>query len=417
MKYGLIGEKLSHSFSKEIHTRLCGYDYELKELKPNRLDAFFEKRDFCGINVTIPYKKSVIKYLDSIDTAAESIGAVNTVVNKGGKLYGYNTDATGLEALINKSGVTLAGKKVLILGSGGTSDTALFVAKELGAANICRVSRTQKPGFITYDEAVSMHNDAQILINTTPVGMFPDIDGVPVDLARFCSLDAVFDVIYNPLKSRLLLTAHEMSVKATGGLYMLVSQARSAAELFLGCSIDDNAAESVYRSLLKEKRNIVLIGMPASGKTTIGKILAQKLNMRFYDSDDYITSTTGKTPAEIITSDGEQSFRKTESKAIYDLSLNNNCVIATGGGAVTVEDNIRRLKANGRIYYINRQVDLLDPGDNRPVSPTKEALVALYGKRKELYEQAAEFTVLNNTDIITAAETIKDDFLNENFSD
>ncbi|MBR4761963.1 MAG: shikimate dehydrogenase, partial [Clostridia bacterium] len=253
MEYGLIGEKLTHSFSKEIHAALAGYDYTLREVSRDELDAFLTKRDFRGINVTIPYKKDVIKHLDYIDNAAAGIGAVNTVVNNGGKLYGYNTDAFGLTALIEKTGVSPTGEKALILGGGGTSATANYVLKQMGASSVLRVSRTAKPGFITYDEAKAKHRDAAIIINTTPVGMFPDIGKTPIDLNGFCGLKAVIDAVYNPLNSRLVTLARGMGVAAEGGLYMLCMQAYMAARLFSGRDIDINKAQEVYNALLGQK--------------------------------------------------------------------------------------------------------------------------------------------------------------------
>lgn len=409
--YGLIGGKLSHSFSKEIHNLLGGYDYELCELKENELDTFFKKKDFCGINVTIPYKTSVIKYLDYIDEAAQQIGAVNTVVNKGGKLFGYNTDAFGLSSLVRKNSANLKGKKVLILGSGGTSKTALFVAQKMGADSVIRVSRTEKEGFVTYTEAQELHNDAEIIINTTPVGMYPDTEKSPIDISTFNRLEAVFDAIYNPLNSRLILAARQRGIIAAGGLYMLVAQAYKSAELFSGKSMDECLIDKTYKQVLNSKRNIVLIGMPSSGKSTIGGMLSRILNMPLFDTDEYILKATGKTPADIIKCEGEAAFRQIESKVIADISVKNHCVISTGGGAVTVYRNIINLKANGKVYYIDRPLDLLKSTPDRPLSSSAEALKNLYDKRKDLYNNAADLTVKNDADINAAAEIIRKDFL------
>ena len=411
MKYGLIGEKLSHSFSKEIHNLLCDYEYGLCELKADELERFFTERDFCGINVTIPYKTSVMEYLDYIDEAAQKIGAVNTVVNRGGRLYGYNTDAYGLSALIAKSGVDLRGKKVLISGSGGTSRTALYVAQKSGASSVLRLSRAKKEDCITYGEAILRHSDADIIINTTPAGMYPNTGDSPVDLSYFKETEAVFDVIYNPLKTRLVLAAQSRKTAAYGGLYMLVMQAYCSAELFCGGQIDVGRAEEVYEKLLRDKQNIVLIGMPSAGKTQIGKLLSETLDMPFFDSDEEIKKSTGKTPAEIINADGEAAFRQTESGIIHTLSLKNHCVIATGGGAVLKEENVLNLKANGRIYYVDRPLDLLIATPDRPLSSSKEALAELYNQRKHLYKTAADKTVVNDSDIRAAAEIIRKDFL------
>lgn len=411
MKYGLIGEKLTHSFSKEIHNLLGGYDYELCELKENELDTFFKKKDFCGINVTIPYKTSVIKYLDYIDEATQQIGAVNTVVNKGGKLFGYNTDAFGLSSLIKKNGADLKGKKVLILGGGGTTKTAFFVAQKSGAKCVIRVSRTEKEGFVTYTEARELHTDANVLINTTPVGMYPDTEKSPIDISEFNRLEAVFDAIYNPLNSRLILAARQRGIIAAGGLYMLVAQAYKSAELFSGKSIDESLIDKTYKQVLNSRRNIVLIGMPSSGKSTIGGILSNLLKMPLFDTDEHIFKMTGKTPADIINREGEAAFRRIESKVIADISVKNHCIIATGGGAVTVDGNIIRLKANGKVYYIDRPVDLLKSTPDRPLSSSAEALKNLYDKRKDLYKNAADLTVKNDAGINEAAEIIRKDFL------
>ncbi|MBO4432274.1 MAG: shikimate dehydrogenase [Clostridia bacterium] len=411
MEYGLIGEKLTHSFSKEIHSRLGGYDYKLFELKSDELGSFFGEKDFRGINVTIPYKVSVLKYLDYIDDAAKVIGAVNTVINREGKLYGYNTDAFGLFELIKKSGIDISDKKVLILGGGGTSRTAFYAAKQLGAVEVYGVSRTKREGFITYGEAVSLHFDAEIIINTTPVGMYPDIENCPIDISAFRKLKAVFDVIYNPLKSRLLLEAESRGIYAAGGLYMLVMQACRSAELFSGGKIDDIKAGEVYKRLLKEKKNIVLVGMPSAGKTEIGKMLSASLNMTFIDTDAEIEKATGKTPAQIIKCDGEAVFRKIESDTIRKFAVLNHSVLATGGGAVLNKENVLNLKANGRVYYIDRPLDLLITSPDRPLSSSKEAIAELYEKRRHLYESAADKTVRNDTDLKAVIEIIREDFL------
>lgn len=417
MKYGLIGGKLVHSFSKEIHSRLCSYEYELKELSEKDLPDFLKNRDFSGINVTIPYKTAVIGYLDEIDDAARQIGAVNTIVNRNGKLYGYNTDAFGLLYLIKKNGIGFDGKRVLILGSGGTSKTAEFVAKNLKVLSVMRVSRKQKEGFITYAEAENLYNDADIIINTTPCGMFPDTENTPIDLRKFQNLCAVIDVIYNPLKTRLILGAEKRGLTAAGGLYMLVMQAVGAAELFTGEKVSLDKVNDVYRAIKREKQNIVLIGMPSSGKTTIGKELSNKLGMPFFDSDEVIKNKTGRTPAEIIRSDGEPAFRKLESEVISELSKSNHIVIATGGGAPTVYDNVLSLKSNGRVYFIDRPYHLLEATPDRPLSSSKEALRSLYESRIDVYRAAADVRVNNDCDIEYVENYIRKDFCYEDTCD
>ena len=410
MKYGLIGEKLPHSFSKEIHHLLADYEYELCELKRSQVEDFLLKRDFCGINVTIPYKQAVMEYLDFIDDAAKAVGAVNTVINKSGKLYGYNTDVFGFSSLTEKSGIDFKDKKVLILGGGGTSNTVLYAVKKACASQILRVSRTKKDGFITYSEAL-LQSDADIIINTTPVGMYPDNCGCPLDISNFKDLKAVFDVIYNPLKSRLLLAAEQKGIPAFSGLYMLIMQAYRSAELFTGENINISRAEQAYKKILKDKQNVVLVGMPSAGKTEIGKLLSDMLNMPFFDSDTQITKQTGKTPAEIINTKGEAVFRDIESSVIKELSALNNSVIATGGGAVLREENVLNLKSNGRVYYIDRPLELLISSPDRPLSSSKEAITALYENRKQLYLNAADKSVKNDAALTAAAEIIRKDYL------
>ena len=285
MEYGLIGEHLPHSFSPEIHKRIGDYKYEIKELKPEEVEEFLIKRDFKGINVTIPYKQTVIPYLDEIDDAAKAIGAVNTVVNRGGKLFGYNTDFGGLSALIEKIGIDVSGKNAIILGNGGTSHTAEAVLKHLGAQPVLKTDIVPGDGVITNEEAVLKHKDADILINTTPCGMYPKLSGMAVDPADFPNLSGAVDVVYNPLKTDFVQKAKSLGIPAEGGLYMLVMQAILAAEHFLGEKIPKEKADSIYLEILRIKKNIVLIGMPSCGKTTVGNLLSKELGMELFDSD------------------------------------------------------------------------------------------------------------------------------------
>lgn len=401
MQFGLIGEKLGHSYSKEIHNLIADYRYELREVKKEELGAFMAERDFSGINVTIPYKKSVMDYLDVISDDARKIGAVNTVVNRNGKLYGFNTDFYGLKALLIHNGVSVRNKKVLILGSGGTSDTAYNVVTELKAKEVIKVSRTKKDGFVTYDEAASHHSDADVIINATPVGMYPDDDGIPVNIDLFSSLSAVADAIYHPLRTNLVSDAENRGIKACGGLYMLVAQAVYAAALFENKKPDENLIDNVYKKILNDKRNIVLIGMPSSGKTTIGKALAARTGKRFVDTDEMIVGTTGKNIPEIFAQEGEKVFREIEKKVICDIAVNDGTVIATGGGAILDEKNVLALKRNGIIVYLDRKIDNLIATDSRPLSSNVDDLKKLYDKRKPLYEKYAEITIDDNDDVAT----------------
>ena len=401
MQFGLIGEKLGHSYSKEIHNLIADYGYELREVKREELGAFMTERAFSGINVTIPYKKSVMDYLDVISDDAKKIGAVNTVVNRDGKLYGYNTDFYGLKALLIHNGVSVRNKKVLILGSGGTSDTAYNVVTGLNAKEAIKVSRTKKDGFVTYDEAARLHSDADVIINATPVGMYPDDDGVPVNIGLFPSLSAVIDAIYHPLRTNLVSDAEKRGIKACGGLYMLVAQAVYAAALFENKKPDENLIDDVYGKILNDKRNIVLIGMPSSGKTTIGKALAARIGKRFADTDELIVGTTGKSIPEIFEKEGEKVFREIEKKVICDIAVNDGTVIATGGGVILDEKNVLALKRNGVIVYLDRKIDNLIATDSRPLSSNVDDLKKLYDKRKPLYEKYAEITIDDNDDVAT----------------
>ncbi len=393
MDYGCIGEKLSHSFSKDIHANLADYTYELKELSPDEVGAFLTARDFRAINVTIPYKQTVIPYLDEIDPTAAAIGAVNTIVHRDGKLCGYNTDFAGMEKLCGRVGVTLKDKKVLILGSGGTSKTAYALATAHGAREVYRVSRRAQESCITYTDALATHTDADIIINTTPCGMFPQPDAQPLDLSAFPSLSGVIDAIYNPLRSRLVQQAHTRGIKASGGLYMLVAQAAVAVEHFTGTAIDDTRIERVYRTVRNQKRNYVLIGMPSCGKSTLGKRLANRLNMAFIDTDDLIRARTGKSIPAIFDEVGEEGFRDIESAVIRDLESTQHTVIATGGGAILREENRTALRANGMLLFLDRPLEALITTADRPLSGTADKLRQRYHERYSLYCATADDTV------------------------
>ncbi len=410
MKYGLIGEKLGHSFSKTVHSKIADYDYELLEIAKTDLDAFMQKRDFCGINVTIPYKQAVIPYLDYISDEAQKIGAVNTVVNKNGKLYGYNTDFFGLKSLIEKNGIEIFEKTVLVLGSGGTSKTANAVCKKLGAKQIFTVSRGGGEGLITYEEAYT--KSAQIIINTTPCGMYPKTDEQPIKLDGFKELEAVIDVIYNPLKTKLIIDAQSRGIKSVGGLYMLYAQALKAAEIFC----DNEIKTDAFNEILKEKQNLVLIGMPSSGKTTLGKLLSKDFKKEFIDTDLEIVKKAGMEIPEIFEKYGEDYFRNLESEVIKELSLKQSLVIATGGGAVLRRENIEALNQNGKIVFIDRPLEMLITTNDRPLSSSREALEKRYYERYSIYCFASDVRINADGDINTNLERVKEGFLNENFS-
>ena len=416
MEYGCIAQRLSHSFSKDIHSRFGSYEYELCELSNEKLADFFIKRDFKGINVTIPYKTEVIQYLDEISDEARKINAVNTVVNVNGRLFGYNTDFYGMKALLKRSAIELANKKVAILGSGGTSKTAFAVAADCGACEILTVSRTIKQGCITYGELYQKHTDIQVLINTTPCGMFPEIDESPVDLAAFTALEAVLDAVYNPLRTRLVCEARDRGIKAAGGLYMLVSQAAYAAEKFFGDSSYLSMTERVYNGVFISRMNAVLIGMPGSGKTTVGGILAKNTGYAFADTDLLVEMFDGRTPKEIITSSGEKYFRLLERSVAAALAMDNGKVIATGGGIVLDKRNIDLLRENGRIYLLNTPIDAIIPTDDRPLSSTREMLEKVWQERKDLYFNSADVIIDDTGDPEKNAELIEED-IRENSCD
>ena len=408
MEYGLIGEKLGHSYSKEIHNQIGNYNYILKEIPKSELDAFMTAKDFKGINVTIPYKQDVIKYLDFIDENAKEIGAINTIVNRKGKLYGYNTDFIGLKRLILSQNLNLEGKKVLVLGTGGTSHTARTVAKSLKAKEILIVSRKKSENTITYEEAILNNNDAQIILNTTPCGMFPNIDASPIELEKFTQLEGVIDVIYNPLRSKLVIQAQKLGIKAKGGLFMLVQQAIAAAEFFFEKSIEENKAEKIYKNLLEKKQNIVLVGMPGCGKSTIAKELSKSLDRKFYDTDTEITNKERKTPSEIIKEKGEVYFRNIETQVCQELTNLTNSIIATGGGAVLRQQNVTFLKNNGVIFFIDRDIKNIRPTKNRPLSDSYEKLKEVYDKRFPIYTNCADFHIKTDENIEHTIERIKE---------
>ena len=390
MKYALIGGRLSHSYSAEIHAKIGGYPYELKELAPNELNAFFVPPAFEGVNVTIPYKQAVFPYLTDLSPEAAAIGAVNTIVNRGGKLYGYNTDFEGMRALIGRAGICVFQKKVLILGTGGTSRTAAAVAKSLGAGEVLRVSRTAKEGAISYPAAVRDHADAEILINTTPVGMYPETGGVPIDLAAFPRLCGVVDAIYHPLRTGLVLDAEARGIPAAGGLYMLVRQAVAAAELFFDQPKPPDITERIYRELLAEKRNIVLTGMPGAGKTTVGRRVAGKLGKPLFDTDEEVLGRIGMPIATFFATHGEAAFREEEAAVIHALAGQSGAVIATGGGAILKEENVRELKKNGVLVFLDRDPAEITPTPDRPLASGRAALERLYEVRYPRYLATAD---------------------------
>lgn len=410
MKYGLIGEHLGHSFSKVIHEMLSDNLYELREIARDELDCFMRSGDFSGINVTIPYKESVIPYLNGIDEGAKKIGAVNAIVNRGGMLYGYNTDFYGMRALILHAGIEVDGKKAAILGSGGTSRTATAVLNSLGAKEILRVSRSGRDGSLTYEELYEKHSDTEIIVNTTPLGMFPDIDTVAIDISGFDKLSGVVDAVYNPLRTRLVLDAGERGITAVGGLYMLVAQAVRASEIFLDKKYDNDVIDKIYHKIKSDKENIVLIGMPASGKSTVGKILAKKTGRILVDTDELIVKKAGIEIKEIFARFGEAKFREIESEVIREISGNGALIIATGGGAILRCENVRDLKKNGRLYFIDRPLEKLIPTESRPLSSDREAIKRRYDERYDIYCSVCDERIDADCEADSVADKILENF-------
>jgi len=391
-KYGCIGKKLTHSFSKEIHGKLADYAYELIELTEEEIAPFFEKKEFAAINVTIPYKQTVIPYLDVVSEVASRIGAVNTIVNKDGKLYGYNTDYYGMKALLERVGIEVSGRKVLVLGTGGTSKTANVLAKDLGASEVLTVSRRKTDEFITYEEAVSEHSDANVIINTTPSGMYPDCGSKPIDISGFGQLEGVIDAVYNPLCTNLVLDAKERDIKSEGGLYMLVMQAVVAVERFLDTSVQKDVADRVFASVMASKENIVLTGMPGSGKSTVGRLLHIE-GYEFIDTDAEIEKRCGCPISELIKTRGETYFRDLETQVISEVSCVGSRIISTGGGAILREENVRNLKRNGKLFFINADIQRLRATNDRPLSDTYDKLKKLYEERMPIYQKTADVIV------------------------
>ncbi len=400
MEYGLIGEKLGHSYSKQIHASIGDYDYILKEIPRDSLESFINEKAYKGLNVTIPYKEAVIPLLDETDEVALKIGAVNTVVNRNGHTKGYNTDVNGMTAMLERAGIDPKDKKVLILGTGGTSKTANYVAKKLGAAEIHKVSRQKKEGCITYEEAYLDHKDADIIINTTPAGMYPNTDGCPAELDKFTSLKGVVDAIFNPLRTNLVLEAEKRGIKCSGGLYMLAGQAVYARTRFLGLDVTDTALiDKAYTEVLRSVRNIVLIGMPSCGKSTVGKKISGITGQSFYDTDDVITGRIGCTISDFFKEKGEAAFRKIESEVISELGKSGGKVIATGGGAVLNPANVRELKKNGILIFIDRKIEKLTPTADRPLLQNMDMLKKLFNERYDIYKAAADIAIDGNGDV------------------
>lgn len=394
LKCGLLGEKLGHSYSPQIHSMLADYEYKLFEKSPEELEDFLKSGEFDGLNVTIPYKKSVMPYCAELSPTAAQIGSVNTIVRRSdGSLYGDNTDAFGFENLIVHNGIEVKGKKALVLGTGGASVTAQAVLKNLGASEVVVISRKGEDNY----ENIAKHADAEIIANTTPVGMYPNNGKAAVDLTQFPKLSGVLDVVYNPARTALLLQAEKLCIPCAGGLYMLVSQAKRSCELFTGKSIPDSEIDRIERVLSHQMQNIVVIGMPGSGKTAVSTMLAERLGRKIFDTDTIVSEKAGVTIPEIFAAQGEAGFRKLETEATAEVGKLSGNIISTGGGVVTVADNYELLHQNGVIVWIERDTNKL-ARDGRPISLSSD-LNELYAARLPLYERFADIKADNNGDI------------------
>ena len=391
-EYGLLGETLGHSFSPELHKALAGYDYALLPTPRDAVEDLLRKREFRGLNVTIPYKQAVIPLCDEVDPRALAIGAVNTIVNRNGRLIGYNTDIDGFRYMAKRAGAELSGKKVLILGSGGTSRTVQAAARELNAAEIVVISRSGENNY----QNLSRHSDAEVIVNTTPVGMYPRLVGQsPIDLHKLPRVEAVFDMVYNPARTALLQEAYKLGIPACNGLLMLVAQAKESAEWFTGTAICNDRIEQIHRQLRRQKENIILVGMPGCGKSTVAKVLAMGTGKETVDADAAIVAAAGKSIPEIFAQEGEEAFRALETQVLAELGKRSGIIIATGGGCVTREENYPSLHQNGQIFWLQRDISQL-PTNGRPISQAND-LGKLYEVRRPLYQAFADHAVCNDT--------------------
>ena len=402
LKCGLLGEHLRHSFSPIIHSYLADYSYALFEKEKEDVKDFLKSDLYDAINVTIPYKKTVIPYLDKLSPEAQSIGAVNTITKDSeGRLCGNNTDYYGFEYLVKKSKITLKDKNILIIGAGGASTTANAVSKDMGAGKVTVISRKSRPN---YEEIQQLFHETQVIINCSPVGMYPKNLISPLSLEKFTACCGVIDMIYNPAKTKLLLDAEHLAIPCINGLSMLTAQAKRACELFLNEKIDNSEIDRITDIINKKTRNIVLVGMPGSGKSTVGNIIAEKMSRPFYDTDEEIVKNTGQVIPKIFENEGENTFRIYENRAVCSVGKMSGCVISTGGGVVTREINLEPLAQNSLIFFIKRDISAI-PTDNRPLSQ-KNSLADMFSKRLPMYKYFCDFEVGNDSTPEECAEKI-----------
>ena len=400
MNCGLLGRKLGHSYSPQIHTYLGDYPYKLYEREPEEIEQFLTTHSFTGLNVTIPYKKEVIPYCAKLSPEAQMLGAVNTIIRQAdGSLIGHNTDYFGFLSTVHKTGLSISGKKALVLGSGGASVTAVAVLKELGAT-VVTVSRSGENNYSNLNN----YADAALIVNATPVGMYPNNGVTPVSLDSFPKLEGVIDMIYNPSHTMLLQQAEKRSLVAENGLWMLVAQAKQSAEWFLGKQLPESVIPYIYNKMNQMMRNIILIGMPGSGKTTVGKLLAEATGKSFVDSDSFLEEKTKMEIPTIFTQHGEEYFRKLETQVLSELGKRSGMIIATGGGCVTCTENYSLLHQNGTIVWLQRDINSL-PTDGRPLSQSGQ-LQRMYEMREPLYKAFSDVIVNNDSDPEQTVESI-----------
>ena len=410
MRCGLLGEKLGHSYSPELHAFFGDYSYELFEIPPEQLGDFMRERDFHGLNVTIPYKKMIYDLCDNLTEAARAIGSVNTIVRQpGGFLLGDNTDAAGFEGMVWKSRIRILGRKCLVLGSGGASLSVQYVLKKLGAGEIVVISRSGPDNY----ENVAKHADASVIVNTTPVGMYPDTLAAPIDLRMFYQCEGVLDVIYNPARTALIQQAEALGIPCLGGLYMLAEQARCASQAFTGRPLPAIRTKEAYNALSSRKENRILIGMPGSGKSTVGRALAELTNKPFIDCDEELEKILGMSAGDFILKSGEDTFRQHESALLERLGKESGLVIATGGGCVTRPENYPHLHQNGVMFFLERELSKM-PKKGRPLS-LRGNLQDMYTIRLPMYRRFADVIVPNEGDPVTVAKNVEEAY--EHFSD
>lgn len=409
MRAGLVGGKLGHSFSKPIHEKLADYTYDLIPLTEEEFHEFFRKKEFDAVNVTIPYKELVMQYCDVIDEKASAIHAVNTIVNRDGKLYATNTDFAGLKQMMQHNGVEIYGKVCCILGTGGTSKTAEAVLRDMGAEKIYIAGRNKTAPVISY-ENLEQYQEIQVFVNATSVGMYPQNEQCLVDLRRFPNAEAVVDVIYNPLKTKICQQAEELGLLSVNGLEMLVAQAKYAVEFFLDTEIADSEIHQIVAEMEKDMMNLVLIGMPGCGKSTIGKKAAKEIGKRFVDLDEEIEKEAQMTIPEIFEKHGEKRFREIEHAVCGRFAKEHGQVISCGGGIVKDRRNMEMLRQNGVVFHIRRNLNALAVGGDRPLSTSRERLRQMERERMPLYQKYSDIEIENNTVFKQAVQKVKEGY-------